>query len=321
MSILMQEAAYQAHEHSRSPSPHNAEYGRRSPDRPEGSVTSEAFGYQFRKSSDSSTSRSSELGSEDNVQRSTEEMFDMYPGMLAYLISDSLRDMFGELRGRRAKKRNTVNMETLITMGVLQEGFKQWHELLSKAGTAKLPGITQDKPDPFKIGMTLTLIQLCAHLEQAEFHLYGPNHSSNWEHAHNALDYCHRLGAETKDTWYSENESEEESSGLRTRSTDKLQPLARTLAYHGFPVASDEHSFDASVVDILRCRSSLDSLVSGLELRIYMSSLGPDVSSPASVYVGPVHTIWVNEHTKKSGETGRKGKSRDRALPSFEIRY
>lgn len=159
--------------YSRSPSPHNAEYGRRSPDRPEGSVTSEAFGYQFRKSSDSSTSQNSELGSEDNVQRSTEEMFDMYPGMLAYLISDSLRDMFEELRGRRAKKRNTVNMETLITMGVLQEGFKQWHELLSKAGTAKLPGITQDKPDPFKIGMTLTLIQLCAHLEQAEFYLYG----------------------------------------------------------------------------------------------------------------------------------------------------
>ncbi|THV92173.1 hypothetical protein D6D26_08639 [Aureobasidium pullulans] len=294
----------------------DAEHRRYSPDHHESSAASSDREHGFL-----SHSLSPSVDSEESPPTSMNRLFDMYPSMLAILCSDSIRGLFETLRRRRAKKRNSVEMETLITIGVLQKDFEQWDDLLGKAGAAKLPGLAQDKPDPFKVSMMLSLLQLCAHLEQAESHLNGPDTSSKWQHAHKAIEYCCGLGQDTEDLWCSEDESDDNDSNLRIRSNESLQPLARSLAHHGFPMASDEDSFDASLDDVLRCRSSLENFVPGLELRIYMSSLGPDVSSPASVHVEPAHTAWIRRHTKESVETARKGKSKDRVLPSFEIRY
>ncbi|CAA2977214.1 Hypothetical predicted protein, partial [Olea europaea subsp. europaea] len=245
----------------------DAEHRRYSPDHPESSAASSDREHGFL-----SHSLSPSVDSEESPPTSMNRLFDMYPSMLAILCSDSIRGLFETLRRRRAKKRNSVEMETLITIGVLQKDFEQWDDLLGKAGAAKLPGLAQDKPDPFK-------------------------------HAHKAIEYCCGLGQDTEDLWCSEDESDDNDSNLRIRSNESLQPLARSLAHHGFPMASDEDSFDASLDDVLRCRSSLENFVPGLELRIYMSSLGPDVSCSASVHVEPVHTTWVKKHTKQSGET------------------
>ncbi|CAD0096509.1 unnamed protein product, partial [Aureobasidium vineae] len=224
-------------------------------------------------------SRSPSLDSERSISKPVESRSDLYPNMLADLCSDSLWDLFETLRSRRASKPNLVTLETLVTMGVLQKGFEQWHALLDKAGTANLPGLAQDESDPFKISMMLNLIEICAHLEEAEFYLDGPDTTSKWQHAHDALDYCRSLGVKSDDRWHSEDEKEEEEADLKVRSTTTLQPLASSLTDYGFPVASDEKSFDTSLKGILRSFSTLESLVPGLELRLYMSNFGLDTSS------------------------------------------
>ncbi|THY11302.1 hypothetical protein D6D01_08969 [Aureobasidium pullulans] len=301
---------------SRQSLDYDAEHRRYSPNHPESSAASSDRGH-----SNLSRSFSSSVDSEESPPSSMERLFDMYPSMLAILCSDSIRGLFETLRRRRAKKRNSVEMETLITIGVLQKDFEQWEDLLGKAGAAKLPGLAQDKPDPFKVSMMLSLLQLCAHLEQAESHLNGPDTSSKWQHAHNAIDYCCGLGQDTEDLWCSEDESDDNDSNLRIRSNESLQPLARSLAHHGFPMASDEDSFDASLDDILRCRSSLENFVPGLELRIYMSDLESDISSSDPVYEKSPSFAWVRRRAKKSVEAGRKGMSKDRAFLPSNARY
>ncbi|TIA58967.1 hypothetical protein D6C76_10542 [Aureobasidium pullulans] len=295
---------------------HTSKYGKDLPIRPASSAASPNRSSTSRNTPGSSPGRSPGLESGRGKQRAPGKPSMDYPDKLTSCCSESLQSLFKTLRRQSSIGSSLVKMKTVITMGVLQKEIEQWHELLRKAGNAQIPGSAADELDPFKTAMILSLLQLCAHLQEAEFHLDGhePRDASKWQDAHATLEYCSKLGEEIEDQWYSDDESEDEGSpDLGLRSIDTLQPLAKSLARLGFPTASDESSFEASLEDILRSRSSLNCFVPGLELRIYMSSLGKQPSP----HVETDRRAKERERTRRVNEEIEKREAKIRGPTCF----